>query len=81
MDSGSKIECVEAYNFFLPYYACSFYQPIKKNPYFLLLLGPLVMSLKKKKKHVALGTRMHQGRAEREAGGEAATARKTKCFF
>ena len=31
--SGSEIQCVEAYNFW-PYYACSCYQPIKKITFF-----------------------------------------------
>ena len=33
MESGSKIQCLEAYNF-LPYYACNFHQPIKKIIFF-----------------------------------------------
>ena len=50
MESGSKFQCVEAYNF-LPYYACSFHQPIKKS-YLLLPAGPLERC--HSKEHVAL---------------------------
>ena len=61
MESGSKIQCAVGYTF-LPYYACSFNQPIKKIVFFTVARATRNDIFKR----VALGTRMEAGCSDTE---------------